>query len=288
MKQSIIIDSGSNGHGMNYPIKGEKELVITHNAGFFSCCTIALQDLITFHRHYKQLPKSVNRSSQYSFYKHNAAESLITLFFEETDNDIPFKDWYELHYDAMYETQFADYKKINFEAAMPFVNKYFNTSQHVRELVEMYETKYNIDYENTCGVFYRGNDKSKETNIASYDEFINKVADNETQSAKDGKPLNRFFVLPDEIGFMEEMVFWCNERAFTIDELPICTNKDSAMFFELPYAERGGYAAKFLAAVIVMSRCKHLITHSGNCGLWATLYRGNSDNLHQWRNDKWL
>lgn len=288
MKQSVIIDSGSNGHGMGYPNKGDRELVITHNAGFFSCCTIALQDIIIYHRGHKALPAMVDRGMQFSYYKENAAASLIPLFFEEKEFDIPYDGWYELHHDKDNESQFADYKKIDFASVTPFIDKYFNPSQHVRELVEMYETKYNIDYEHTIGVFYRGNDKNKETCIASYDEFINKVAENEIQSAKDGKPLNRFFVLPDEVGFMDEMIHWCKDRAFTIEELPICENKDSAMFFELPYSERAGYAAKFLAAVIVMSKCKHLITHSGNCGLWATLYRGNADNLHQWQHDRWV
>lgn len=279
MKQSIIIDSGSNGHGMNYPIKGDKELVITHNAGFFSCCTIALQDLITFHRHYKQLPKSVNRSSQYSFYKHNAAESLIRLFFQETDSDIPFKDWYELHYDAMYETQFADYKKINFEAATPFVNKYFNPSQHVRELVEMYETKYNIDYDNTCAILYRGNDKVKECRISPYNDFINKA----TEYAN-----CRYFVLPDELEFLEEFQA-VHPNSFYLEETPnIRRNKETANFYEIPTVDRAGYAAKFLAGIIVASKCKNLITHSGNVSLWCLLFRGHTNGVNQWRDGLWI
>lgn len=290
-----IIDSGSNGYGMRYPRKGGKNILnIRHNAGFFSCSTIALQDIVIWHRQHNKLPDLVDRSHQYAHYKNTPLQNLIPFYFEETDIDIPFHEWYEISHDNR-ELQFSDYRKLDFVAAKPFIDKFFTPSQHVLDIVKMYEEKYQIDYENTCGVFYRGNDKNRETSIAPYESFINRaltVLENNWPYSTTDNPdsvrgkVQRFFVLPDEPGFWEGISN--NFLCITPDELPMCYNKDSAMFFELPLSERAEYGAKFLAAVIVMSKCKHLITHSGNCGLWAVLYRGNADNVHQWLNDCWL
>jgi len=283
-----VINSGSNSFGMMYPRKGEIDrLLITHNAGFFSCCTIALQDIVIWHREHRGLPEQIDRSMQYAHYKHTPLQNLIPFYFKEQEFDIPFKNYYEISHDSK-ELQFSNYKKIDFAAAKPFVDKFFTPSQHVLDTVKMYEEKYQIDYENTCGVFYRGNDKNRETNIAPYDEFSKMAAlvdsDHYSETGKEMK----VFLLPDEPGMLESMLFWFENGTITPEELPICQNKDSAMFFELPLEERAEYGAKFLAAVIIMSKCKHLITHSGNCGLWAVLYRGNADNVHQWLNDKWI
>lgn len=282
-----IIDSGSNGFDMRYPRKGEVDkLMITHNAGFFSCSTIALQDIVIYHRQNKKLPDIIDRGFQYSNYKSNPSATLIPHFFKEADFDIPFTDYYEISHDNS-ELQFSDYKKLDFERAKPFIDKFFQPSDKVMEYVAMYEQKYKIDYENTIGVFYRGNDKNRETKIAPYSEFTDKAEQVYTDMYLPFGDNYRFFVLPDEFEFLEAM-YALSKNVITPDELPICQNKDSAMFFELPYEQRADYAQRFFAAVIVMSKCKHMITHSGNCGLWATLYRGNSDNLHQWLNDKWI
>lgn len=280
-----VVNSGSNSFGMMYPRKGEIDrLLITHNAGFFSCCTIALQDIVIWHREHRGLPEQIDRSMQYAHYKHTPLQNLIPFYFNEQETPIPYNDYYEISHDTR-ELQFSNYKKIDFEAAKPFIDKFFTPSQHVLDIVKTYEDKYQIDYEYTIGVFYRGNDKNRETNIAGYEDFLRKCADVELSVIDDYMP--DYFVLPDEIGFLNAMQEH-SERTITPDELPTCQNKDSAMFLELPLEERAEYGAKFLAAVIVMSKCKHLITHSGNCGLWAVLYRGNADNVHQWQNDKWI
>ena len=44
---------------------------------------------------------------------------------------------------------------------------------------------------------------------------------------------------------------------------------------------RPEFAIRILSMTQVIAKCKHLITHTGNCGLWAVLYRGNSNNVHQ-------
>ena len=45
----------------------------------------------------------------------------------------------------------------------PLINKYFSLSNKIKEIIKNIERKYNINYENICVLFYRGNDKNRET-----------------------------------------------------------------------------------------------------------------------------
>jgi len=57
--------------------------------------------------------------------------------------------------------------------------------------------------------------------------------------------------------------------------------------FEMPINKRSDYGAIYNASVSLMAESKHLVTHSGNGGLWALLYRNNTNNVHQIYKNKW-
>lgn len=259
-------------------------LHVIHNAGFFSCSTIALQDIIIWAREHKGLPNIVDRHSQYMHYKSEPSQTLIGHFFNEKEGYINCLDWFEMTSQTDTELQFTDYRNLNFDRIAPFIEKYFSPSDYVNSIIKHYEEKYNIDYHNTCAVFYRGNDKNRETTIASYDAFIGKAEEVLTMHGGEGF---RFLVQPDETEFLQAFTS-SHPNSFNFEETPHMRKCDSAVFFEMPIKERANYAAHFLAAVIVMSRCKHMIIHSGNCGLWSVLYRGNMNNVHQILNNNWL
>lgn len=249
-------------------------LIITHNAGFFSNCSEALVSILRYFNGMRGLD-GIDRSSQYSFYK-VGSENLIPMYFEEKETNLPYESPIRLT-GCEGNYQFTDYSQLNFNDVKPFVDKFFTPSKYVLSLVEAYEKKYNIDYENTCAILYRGNDKVTECPIAPYDDFI------------DNAPVaDRYFVLPDEQEFMRAFSL-VHHNSFTPDELP-CINKDetTANFYQVPIEQRAEYAAKFFAAVLVASKCKHLVTHTGNVSLWAVLYRGNMNNVRQWLNSGFI
>lgn len=283
MYRDYIINSGNNGHDMSYPKSGKSRLHISHNAGFFSCNTIALQDIVIWSREHKHLPNEVNRHNQYSLYKHEPHSSLIDLYFAEQDNYIDCSTYFELTYENR-ELQYIDYRNLIFDNVTPFVRKYFAPSEHVMRIVEGYERDYNIDYENTCAVFYRGNDKNREASIAGYEEFVGKALDIWADAGIEGM---KFLVQPDETEFLEAFKS-AHPNSFNFAETPHISKQDSAVFLQMPTEKRAEFAAYFMAAVIVMSKCKHMIIHTGNCALWAVLYRGNMNNVHQIRDGVWL
>lgn len=261
----------------------QSKLLIIHNAGFFSCNSIALMDILIYFNTNKGLPEVVDRSQQYGNYKSTAMDNLIPFYFRETHTRIGYHGDVQITHEPA-DFQFTDYRKLCFKDLRPFIYKFFRPSNHVLDIVSHYEWKYQLDYENICAVFYRGNDKNRETTIAPYEEFIGKAA-----KVLESNPDIKFLVQPDESEFLEAFTnTFGAEHVICFDETPHMPKKDSAMFFELPQAERAEYGAKFFAAVVCISKCKHLVTHSGNGGLWAVIYRGNGNNVHQWLNDKWL
>lgn len=262
------------------PSPDKKILKVIHNAGFFSCATIKLLDIIRYFNEYKKLPDEVDSSEQFMHYKSYAGDNLIPFYFNEKDSKIEYNGEVPIR-DCM-AMQFAPYKYLNIDSLNPFLNKYFLPSNHVFNIAKTYLAKYGIEYENFCSVFYRGNDKNREMKVGSYSLFIEK--------AKEIKALNpdiRFLVQPDEPGFLEAFLDHFPDAIF-FEETPACDNPDSCTVFELPIKERAEFGAKFFAALLVISQCEHMITHSGNCGLWAALYRRNPKNIHQLFNDEWL
>lgn len=253
-------------------------LRITHNAGFFSCATIRLIAIMKHFNAHKALPDIVDDAEQFAFYKRDLSDNIIPLLYGDNDTAIEHRGDMEVTREPG-EVSFSDYSKFIFEDIQPFINKYFAPSAQVKDIIQGYVNKYNFDYANTCAVFYRGNDKIKECVITPYDDFINKA--NEMVQANSDI---RFLVQPDETEFLEAFTAAFPGRCFWFDETPHMRKKNSAIFYELPPDKKTAHAQYFLAAVITMANCGHLITHSGNGGMWCVLYRGHFNNVHQFFN----
>lgn len=265
---------------MHEPLTHESRdvLHIIHNAGFFSCSTIALQEILMFHNEHKRWPDVVDRTQQYMNYKHRPTDNLIPMLFEERDTTF-FYQGSRYMTDARQEQQFSDYKLIRFADLSEALVRYFTVSEPVSRRIAEFEQLYNIDYENTVGVFHRANDKVKETAIADDSEYI-RIA-----KQYEGK---RFLVVPDHWQFLHAFKA-ALPNSFYIEANPCMDrDEDKAIFMLLPHRDRPEHALNFLATVIILSKCKRLITHSGNGGFWACLYRGHANNMHQYLNGEWL
>lgn len=264
------------------PLPMDKDILRTvHNAGFFSNCTIRLMDIVTYYNINGKLPDEVDSSEQWSHYKGYSGERLDNYYFTEQDAegfglvDTPYID------DCM-AFQFDSYKNLKFNQLAPFVKKYFEPSKIVKDILDTYVAKYSLDFNNLCAVFYRGNDKVVEMEVSPYTAFIDKA-----REVKAANPSLRFLVQPDETEFLHAFMAEFPDSIF-FDETPSISKQNSAVFFETARGDRKLYGAYFFAAVLAISHCNTIITHSGNCGLWSTLYRGNAENIHQIFKNEWL
>lgn len=72
-----------------------------------------------------------------------------------------------------------------------------------------------------------------------------------------------------------------NFELIFIKEIPTINNPDTSVTFTISQDLRLEFAIDLIAAINIAAKCKILITHSGNCGYWAALYRGYSSGLVQ-------
>jgi len=255
------------------------ELIIEHNAGFFSCCSVKLTKLADFYNKYHRPPTSICCRKQFHNYKSVPVddEEDITPIFFKTNTDCELNNINKI--DFHWEYQFIPYHTIDFEGINPLIAKYFTPSDYVSSLMDNTIQKYNIDFSSTVAVCYRGNDKCTETVLATHNDFFDRC----TFILNRNKSI-RFLVQTDEIGFRDKFL----ERfpnSFFIEEIQ-CFNEHAMLcpHQEVDSNKKTEFGALILHAIILLSRCEYVITHSGNCGMWISLYRGHSKKIEQYLN----
>lgn len=262
-------------------------LKVCHNAGFFSCVTQRLEMILRYFNQYHQLPQIIDSSEQFFYYKVRNDDDINYRFFQPSEQ-IPIDIKYSLPVcvtNLPNEQQFSDYTKLNFDSLKPFINKYFAVSKEVQQTVGQIESKYHIDCDNLCVLFYRGLAKSWETNLASYQEYLNKA-----ESILAENPNITFLLQSDETEFFNFMqsklpksISFQNEITHTSK---INCNRIPDVERQLPRNQRITHAIRFLAIVQIMAKSRFVVTYSGNAGLWICLYRGHGQGIYQYLHHK--
>jgi hypothetical protein len=254
-------------------------LKIYHNAGFFSCLTIRLENILNYFNINKKTPDYVDSSEQFKNYKITNVD-ITNEYFKDNDILINYTENILHSTDDDKEIQFSDYKLLNFKKIKPFVDKYFALSEQVINNVKYLEDKYSLDYKNLLVIFYRGLDKYTETNLPNYNDYLNKV-----RTVINDK--TTILVQSDESEFI---LFIKNEfkNVIVINEVNNTTsnNKHTTVEFTLPVHLRLKHSVDFLSVVKIMSKAKTIICNSGNISLWILLYRENAENLYQYLSPK--
>lgn len=254
------------------------EFIARHEGGFFSCCTVRLHFLIHYFNKYKSIPEIYNTKDFFTWYKpENNTDDITFHYFKhynegENSNiniiyekDIDFNEWY----------QYKAYNKLDFEYLEPFIKKYYTPSDNIESIKRELEIKYNIDYNNICVLFYRGNDKATEFKLPSFDEYI--------QYAEDILKIDpniKFLIQSDETNFINEMIYYFPNNIIFKDEIRHIYKTNTTVdvvFKESNYK----YSLYFLAIILIMSKCKYIICNTGNCALWMFFFRKTTDNIIQ-------
>ena len=254
-------------------------LISTHNAGFFSCCNIKLNNIVDYINSHSKIPDNVDSSQQFKLYKKTQSDDITYEYFEHYDNIKDITITYPISYNNGH--QFIDYSKLDYNNVIPVVKKYFSPSKNIIHNIEKIKNKYNIDYHNTIAVYYRGTDKSIETQIASFDEFYTKI-----------KEISELYV-------NKQIIIQTDTSQF-VDYINNKILKNIIIIKEntTSYSKRGIHNEKIseenyydminlFSTFLILSKCKYIICGSGNCSLWIMLYRSNNKNIHQFLNGKW-
>jgi hypothetical protein len=288
-----------------------QNLKIVHNYGFFSDCSIRLHGIIEYFNSERTLPDDVDTTDMFGWYKLTLSQNdsvIETQTNKELIQDITFE--YFTHYseyeninntnmiDYVESYQYANYSKLKYDDIVPFIKKYFSPSIEIQNIITNIEKKYSLsieqtsesivrlskelDYNNICVLYYRGNDKNTETQICGYDEYVLLA-----QDMLKKHPDICFLIQSDETEFIEEMTLLFPNSFYFKEEIRHMprqlTTVDMVMRENIDI-----FSKNYLAITIIMSKCKYIICGSGNCSIWIMLYRGNSNNVYQNINGKWI
>jgi hypothetical protein len=259
-------------------------LKIIHGEGFFSCCSVILSDIILYFNQNHRLPDKVDSSDLFKLYKPYGETRDITYdYFYHYDlhnNFIEYTGY--INYD--WGWQFVVYTQLDLPRILPFVYKYFSPNKEILDIIENIENKYNLsdNYDNICVLFYRGNDKKRETTLCKYSDIIEKSI----EILKDN-PNVKFLIQSDETEFIEEFGLLYPNHIIFHDEIRHINKCDSTVDKVLSETNYK-FSKYFLSIVIIMSKCKHIICGSGNISMWIVFFRGHMQNVHQYFNDKWV
>lgn len=257
----------------------EKELFLGPcGSGFFSCCNIILMNIIDYFNKNKILPDKINNENMFSIYQLFENQDIYRhCFLERDDLEIVFKENISFC-ESKEEPQFSNYKLLNFESLEPFIQKYFSMNVTVQNRVKELKDKYKIDEQKSlCGVFYRGNDKVKETQKASYQEFIEKA-----YSLKEKNQNLIFLVQTDETEFLKTFF---NEfpNSIYFEEIPTISQQMTTVACSYQSnSNKVTILEYYLASIHILSQLKNIICTSGNGEIFMCFFRKNAVNINQY------
>lgn len=260
-------------------------LRINHTAGFFSCCSIKLWEIVKYINQHKKLPDTIDGQSLFSWYKtqENYHKDITYDYFQrESDIDDNVQPMYEKNILYDHDDQFIDYATIDFPSIQPLIQRYFSPSQHILEMIQTMEEKYGLvtsvkrNYDNICVLFYRGNDKMRETKICEYKDVFIKA-----RSILEANPTIQFLIQSDETEFIQAAITEFPDNSFyfqdEIRHIPKCNDTVDKVYRSSNHI----FSMFYLAITIVMSRCKYIIYGSlGNCSIWIMFYRNGVEGTY--------
>jgi hypothetical protein len=252
-------------------------VITSHNCGFFSCCSVILHNIVDYINTYKKLPLS-DSSKSFGWYKKEMRDITHEYFETPNINQDVEDEIKSIDYNENY--QFIDYSNLDYSVTS-IVTRYFTPSRQITQIINTIENKYEIDYNNICVLFYRGNDKITETKLCDYNDYL--IYANKIMNIN---PNVVFLIQSDETQFIEFMTMQFSNSFYFKDEIRHM-NKCNSTVDHVMHSTNDVFSKYYLAITIIMSKCKYIICGSGNCSIWIMLYRGNNKNVCQYLDGKW-
>ncbi len=278
-------------HHTMSPEQVQDTLIVKHTAGFFSCCSVKLHKIVEFINSYNVFPQHVNGVDLFTMYKMPEHENQdITHVFFKHPSEIP-NPISKINY--IHEHQYIAYSQLDYNNVIPVIKTFFEPSTQIIEIVRQFENKYNIDAANCIAVYYRGTDKISETQLDSFDRYYDKLTEVLNTNTNHNNDTNcKILLQSDSAQFFDYMTYKFRDSRHSanlviIDEIAP-TNTTMGAHNERTGQQNHSDIKHLLAAVLLISKCKHIICSSGNVSTWMMLYRGNATNVHQNLKLAWL
>jgi len=239
-----------------------KTLTGTHESGFYSCINclrISLYKLIST----GTVPEKISLEDTLNWYKNHHKQDFYPMLYSTDLSKVS-----ELNTDFNFEIfcpTALRHDGLDLKNFTHIENVYFNPSEGVKVMVDLLETKYSIDPSKTIAVLHRGNDKWKETKLSPIEEWI-AVIESKYQEG------DKIFIQTDEETAKNRFIKHFGDRCFSMEEMIFGNSVNSNI---RPSDNKEQWAVHFESVMRIISKCKYIINHSGNCAMIPIIYRGN-------------
>tara|TARA_B100002019_G_scaffold288909_1_gene303485 strand:- start:425 stop:1270 length:846 start_codon:yes stop_codon:yes gene_type:complete len=166
----------------------------------------------------------------------------------------------------------------DFEYYNQVVNKFFGPSDLISERKQLLLSKYKIDPSQTIAVLYRGTDKFTEVRLGSPEAYLNV-----TKQLLNQTGFKKVLVQTDQTQVLDYFKQELGDKVVVhFEETPSTSGQDAMnTVMENEGKDTMDWMQWFDAALRCVSDCAVVVNHTGNCGLWMNLYRGNTVNVFQ-------
>ena len=254
-------------------------VIVTHNYGFFSCCSVKLTRIVEYINYSSKIPDYVDSSLAFGEYKKYDTIDITFDFFEHYDNKKDIIINYPINYH--YNHQYLDYSTLDYNDIVPLIQKYFSPSKYIIHNVEILEEKYQIDYSNAIAVYFRGTDKFNETQISSFETFYDKIGE-----LRELHTNAQIIIQTDTSQFVDYMNDkQLNNVLFFTENTTSYSNK--GIHYEKSHEQNYKDMFHLFPIFLMLSKCKYIICGSSNVSHWIMMYRGNGNNMQQYYNGVW-
>lgn len=238
---------------------------LTHNAGFFSMCSVTLFELS---RRQEQTTE-IN------------AEKAFADYGGQNGRD-PWEHYFlppQVHISAPYSHKnpfgrrlrhHRRYSVLSIWRVRRHLRRYFTPSEAVVNRRNELMARHRIKPRKTITVCYRGTDKGIEITLAPPSEYLEA-----TKRILLQKPGYRVLVQTDQAQVRDYLMTELGDRAFFLPEMPV-TESNRVIHKLIPAEDKVDFGQTLLATVLIMAKTKYLVTHTGNMALWTVLFRGST------------
>ena len=254
---------------LNHPEMND--LYCMWNCGFYSNQTQAFLSTLILLSH-GILPDKIDYSMGFKRFKSDPERDIFPDFYRiNPDQEVTPKNI------ILPDENRKQFEIYDFEYYNQVVKRFFNPSGVVTDRWQMLTEKYDIDPEKTVSVLYRGTDKCTEVRLASPEAYLDVV-----KQILDQTPANRVLVQTDQTQVLDYFKSELGDMVVSFSETPSTSGKDAMnTVMENEGKDTMDWMQWFDAALRCVAECAYVVNHTGNCGLWMNLYRGNVDNVFQ-------
>lgn len=252
-----------------------------HDSGFFSNCSTTLETLVHL-RAWGYEPDEPDTSRIYHGYRdHGAARDVHRdIFVHDPSVPLPPREAIADPFALFYAGHNHEhYRERDFEGIAPFMHRYFTPRPAVRMVQRQLASRVRYDPARTVALCWRGTDKHLEVRPTEIGEYI-ALADRLLSTGE----VERVLIQTDQVQAREAVVAHFGDRCLFFDALPVSTGDKALHHTDLAREHglsRGEFGPRLVAAIDLVAQARHVITHTGNVGLWIALLRGTADRLWQ-------